>query len=263
MQNIFYQKKIKKSKRPIIILGDNIFNRNDSYAILELVYKMCIKFPFIQTKNKNLIWNGYNVLHNASSRVGALDLNFISSKSNFNLDKVYSLSEKKELDLVYLLGADEIDTKKLKNSFVIYQGHHGGYGAKNADIILPGCAFTEKNATFVNLEGRVQNTLKACNPPGEAKEDWKIIVALAKKFNKKFNYFNIDDVRNRLRKVNSRVFSSLNKDIRNNFMKFGKKGKISDIPFDLSVSNFYSNDVISKSSKIMQQCSNQICNKNL
>jgi NADH-quinone oxidoreductase subunit G len=105
--------------------------------------------------------------------------------------------------------------------------------------------------------------LKACNPPGEAKEDWKIIVALAKKFNKKFNYFNIDDVRNRLRKVNSRVFSSLNKDIRNNFMKFGKKGKISDIPFDLSVSNFYSNDVISKSSKIMQQCSNQICNKNL
>ena len=259
----FLSKKIRKSKKPIIILGDNIFNRKDAEAILGLVYRMCIKFPIIQKQKNDIIWNGYNILHHAASRVGALDLNFISSKPDFNLDKIYSLSKKKELDLVYLLGADEIETKKLENSFVIYQGHHGGYGSKNADIILPGSAFTEKNATFINLEGRLQQTFKSCNPPGEAKEDWKIIVALGKRFNTKFNYFSVEDVKNRLRKVNPIVFSSVNTIIKNKFLKFGKKRNISNLPFDLPITNFYLNDVISKSSKIMKKCSDEINNKNL
>lgn len=159
-----------------------------------------------------------------------------------------------------MLGADEIDTTKLKNSFIIYQGHHGGYGSKNADIILPGSAFTEKNSTFVNLEGRPQNTFKCCNPPGDAKEDWKIINAIAKKFNTKFNYFTIDDVRNRLQTENSNVFSSVNKIIKNKFKKFGKKGNILNTPFDIPVTNFYLNDVISKSSKIMRKCADKINN---
>ena len=150
-----------------------------------------------------------------------------------------------------------------KNSFVIYQGHHGGYGSKNADIILPGSAFTEKNATFINLEGRLQQTFKSCNSPGEAKEDWKIIVALGKRFNTKFNYFSVEDVKNRLRKVNPIVFSSVNTIIKNKFLKFGKKRNISNLPFDLPITNFYLNDVISKSSKIMKKCSDEINNKNL
>ena len=256
----YISKKIRKSKKPLIIVGDNIFNRQDSMAILEIISRLCVKFPFIQTKKEDITWNGYNVLHHAASRVGALDLNFISSKPDFNLDKIYSLSEKKKLDIIYLLGADEIDTTKLKNSFIIYQGHHGGYGSKNADIILPGSAFTEKNSTFVNLEGRPQNTFKCCNPPGDAKEDWKIINAIAKKFNTKFNYFTIDDVRNRLQTENSNVFSSVNKIIKNKFKKFGKKGNILNTPFDIPVTNFYLNDVISKSSKIMRKCADKINN---
>ena len=61
-----------------------------------------------------------------------------------------------EIDVVYLLGADEIDTSRLGNAFVIYQGHHGDAGAHRADVILPGAAYTEKDATWVNTEGRVQ-----------------------------------------------------------------------------------------------------------
>lgn len=44
-----------------------------------------------------------------------------------------------------------------------------------ADIVLPGAAYTEKRATYVNAEGRAQQTLPAVTPPGKAKEDWKII----------------------------------------------------------------------------------------
>ncbi len=48
-----------------------------------------------------------------------------------------------------------------------------------ADVILPGAAYTEKNATFVNTEGRAQMTQVAVTAPGMAREDWKIIRALS------------------------------------------------------------------------------------
>ena len=61
------------------------------------------------------------------------------------------------VDLLWLLGADEFDTARIgANTFVVYQGHHGDRGAARADVILPGAAYTEKNGTYVNTEGRVQ-----------------------------------------------------------------------------------------------------------
>ena len=61
-----------------------------------------------------------------------------------------------EIELLYLLGADEIDTDDLGSAFVVYQGHHGDRGAARADVILPGAAYTEKDGIYVNTEGRVQ-----------------------------------------------------------------------------------------------------------
>ena len=84
-----------------------------------------------------------------------------------------------KLDIVYLLGADEIDMERLGDAFVIYQGSHGDRGAHRADVILPGAAYTEKDATYVNTEGRAQMTARAVFPPGEAREDWKIVRALS------------------------------------------------------------------------------------
>lgn len=48
-----------------------------------------------------------------------------------------------------------------------------------ADIVLPGAAYTEKQATYVNMEGRSQQTNAAVTPPGLAREDWKILRALS------------------------------------------------------------------------------------
>lgn len=48
-----------------------------------------------------------------------------------------------------------------------------------ADIILPGAAYTEKCGTYVNTEGRAQQTKVAVTPPGAAREDWKIIRVLS------------------------------------------------------------------------------------
>ena len=180
---------------------------------------MCIKFSVIQRKKNKIVWNGFNCLHYAASRVGALDLKFYSKNHNFSLDKLYSLSNQNKLELIYLLGVDQIDVKKLTNSFIIYQGHHGDFGAEYSDVVLPGSTYSEKNATYVNTEGRVQTTFKACNPPGLAKEDWKIIVSIGKKLGKKFNYYNIEDVRKKLIKENSIFFFIAKKKYRKQIFK--------------------------------------------
>ena len=95
---------------------------------------------------------------------------------------------KAQLDVLYLLGADEIDMNALGKAFVIYQGSHGDAGAQRADVILPGSAYTEKSATYVNVEGRAQMTARAAFPPGDAKEDWAIVRALSAHVGHKLPY---------------------------------------------------------------------------
>jgi len=71
------------------------------------------------------------------------------------------------LELVFLLGADEIEIAP--GAFVVYIGTHGDRGAHRADVILPGAAYPEKSATYVNTEGRVQMATRASFPPGDAR----------------------------------------------------------------------------------------------
>ncbi len=114
-------------------------------------------------------WNGFNVLHTAAARVGALDLGFLPGSGGRDIGGILTGAKAGDIEVVYLLGADEIDTDAVGKAFVIYQGHHGDAGAHRADVILPGAAYTEKNGTYVNTEGRVQRTQLAVFPPGEAK----------------------------------------------------------------------------------------------
>lgn len=98
---------------------------------------------------------------------------------------------------MYLLNADDFGELPTEDTFVIYQGHHGDRGANKADVILPGCAYSEKDATYINTEGRVQRTKRAVGPPGDAREDWKIIRALSEVLGKNVGYNTVKDVRNR------------------------------------------------------------------
>jgi NADH-quinone oxidoreductase subunit G len=117
-------------------------------------------------------WNGYNVLHTAAARTGGLMLGYALPGG------MTSLAEKAP-KLLFLLGADEADLSPFAKSFKVYLGHHGDRGAAEADVILPGAAYTEKHGIYVNLEGRVQYSEKAVDPPGDAREDWAILRALS------------------------------------------------------------------------------------
>ena len=111
--------------------------------------------------------------------------------------------------VLYLLGADEglVRRENLKETFIVYQGHHGDQGAEIANVILPGAAYTEKSATYVNTEGRAQRTQYVVAPPGKAKEDWQIIRALSEVFGSPLAYDNINDLRARMADVSPTLTS--------------------------------------------------------
>ena len=117
-------------------------------------------------------WNGFNVLHTSAARMGALMLGFAQPGGIADIART-------DPRLVLSLGADGLDWAQFGNALKVYIGHHGDTGAHGADIILPGAAYTEKDGTFVNTEGRVQFAEKAVFAPGDAREDWTILRALA------------------------------------------------------------------------------------
>jgi NADH-quinone oxidoreductase subunit G len=162
---------LRQAKRPMVLIGTAAAARPDGQAVLGLAAKVALQ----AMQGKEPGWNAFNVLHAAAGRVAGLDLGFVPAEGGRDLAQML----KGELKVVYLLGADEIDTTRLGSAFVIYQGSHGDAGAHRADVILPGAAYTEKSGTYVNTEGRAQMTAKATFPPGEAREDWAIVRALS------------------------------------------------------------------------------------
>ena len=169
-----FLKKLEGAGRPILMVGQAALARTDGAAVLALAAKAAMTMGAIKPG-----WNGFNILHHAAARVGGLDIGFVPDDGGLDVEGMLDAASAGKLDVVYLLGADQIDMERLGNAFVIYQGSHGEQGAHRADVILPGAAYTEKSAIYVNTEGRPQMTARAVFPPGEAREDWKIIRALS------------------------------------------------------------------------------------
>ncbi|HJN26228.1 MAG TPA: NADH-quinone oxidoreductase subunit NuoG, partial [Rhodospirillales bacterium] len=114
-----FAKVLEKARNPMLILGQGALTRSDGAAVLALARQIAEDNGMISDD-----WNGFNVLHTAAARVGGLDLGLTTGDVGSILDGCGSGS----VEVVYLLGADEIDTNKLGKAFVIYQGHHGDAG---------------------------------------------------------------------------------------------------------------------------------------
>jgi len=239
-----FAEKLKAAKNPLIIAGMGALAREDGAAVLAMARSLA-------TVRDD--WNGFAVLHTAAARVGGLDLGLVPGAGGKDVAGILAGTASKEIDVVYLLAADEIDMSKLGKAFVIYQGHHGDAGANRADVILPGAAYTEKPGTYVNTEGRVQQGQRASYPPGDAREDWAILRALSERLGKPLPYDMIDQVRARLIAVN-KSFAALDQQAPGAWGDFGKAGTTGDAPFVSPVANFYMTDPISRASKTMADC---------
>jgi len=249
-----FSKILEAAEKPIIIVGYGALTRRDGAAILNNISEICQKFGVVKEG-----WNGFNVLHKVASRVGGLDIGFVPQKGGKDVADILAGIGQEAIEILYLLGADEIDMSVLnksgknKSSFVIYQGHHGDAGAHNADVILPGSAYTEKNATYVNLEGRVQRTKLAVFPPGEAREDWKILNELSARLGVGKNYQNIEQLRSKIEQEipHFAIVSEIAPAV---WGKFSAKNRMSKEPFEETIENFYMTDPISRSSMTMAKC---------
>jgi len=234
------------AKKPVIIVGQGALARADGAAVLAAAWKLAAQVGALTPE-----WHGFNVLHTAAARVGALDVGFASGKT---LAQMLGGG----VDVLWLLGADEFDTAAIgPNTFVIYQGHHGDAGAARADVILPGVAYTEKEGTYVNTEGRVQRGALAVFGPGEAREDWKIIRAFSAMIDKPLPYDTLEQVRARLVAVNP-VFDRVD-----HLPRFGCSDltgpagdaqALSSVPFTAKIANYYMTDPISRASATMAAC---------
>merc|ERR1712002_894673 len=201
-------------------------------------------------------WAVLNVLHRVASQVAALDLGYKSGVAEARDAKP---------KVLWLLGADsEALTRDdiPEDCFVIYQGHHGDAGAAIADCVLPGAAYTEKQGTYVNMEGRAQQTYPALVPPGEARVDWKIIRAISEVLGEKLPYDKITEVRKRMAEVAPNLTRYGNVEEANFFslsakMADGVKARLSETPISVArqeLEDFYLTDSISRASPTMARC---------
>ncbi|XP_022916675.1 NADH-ubiquinone oxidoreductase 75 kDa subunit, mitochondrial [Onthophagus taurus] len=246
-----FARKLQNAKKPVIIVGSETLKRKDGVAILAALQALGAQ----SKADKN--WKVVNVLHKVASQVAALDVGYAAGVSKIRSNP--------NLKVLFLLGADDksIDRSDLpKDCFVIYQGHHGDYGATIADAVLPGAAYTEKQATYVNTEGRAQQTLLAVSPPGQAREDWKIIRALSEFVGVKLPYDSLEEIRYRLEEVSPHLVRYGTAEDANFFkqaLEMNKKiqNKIDNSPLDVEqkkLEDFYMTDSISRASSTMAKC---------
>ncbi len=243
---------LEKAKKPMLIVGAGLLARSDGAVLQGLTRAIAEKYNMLQPD-----WNGYNVLQLAASRVGGLDMGFLPQAGGMATRKMLEGAQSGQIEALYLLGADEIDTTRLGKCFVIYQGHHGDRAAHRADVILPGAAYTEKTALYVNTEGRPQLARQACFPPGEAREDWKIIRALAGALGKNLPYDHHAELQTRMVSAVP-VWQRLGAMTPAAWAPFGQAGVPDVAPFGRVVENFYLTNAICRASPTMAQCTAEL-----
>ncbi|WP_367364561.1 NADH-quinone oxidoreductase subunit NuoG [Candidatus Tisiphia endosymbiont of Nedyus quadrimaculatus] len=243
-----FAKELEHAKNPVIIIGDGVYSRDDGYAILTLIHQMVDKYKIVRDD-----WNGFNILHNHASMVGSLDIGFSPKNGGNGVSEILQKAERGEIKFVYLLGSDEIDMNKIKSSFVVYQGHHGDNGANVADVIFPASSYTEKDATYVNFEGRPQYGKAATHPVGQAKEDWVIIKNLANSLGLNLGMNNLDEIRNRLA-AEFPVFANISEIMSCDFIKFTSLDNLLKSDIVTKPINYYMTDSISRASVTMAKC---------
>jgi NADH-quinone oxidoreductase subunit G len=239
---------LKAAKNPIVLVGAGAAARHDGAAVLALAAKLALDFGVVKDG-----WNGFGVLHNAASRVGALDIGFAAGAGGLSAAEMTTFGT---LDVLFLLGADEI--KVPDGTFVVYIGTHGDRGAHRADVILPGAAYTEKQGLYVNTEGRVQMANRAAFPPGEAREDWAIVRALSDVLGKKLPYDSLAALRQAIYKAAphlmrvDQIEAGNAADIKT---IAGKGGSVEKAPFKAAMEDFYLTNPIARASATMAECS--------
>jgi NADH-quinone oxidoreductase subunit G len=245
-----FAKTLSTAEKPIVLLGLGATSRADGAAISALTKEVAKACGAVKEG-----WNGYGLLQTAGGAVGALDIGFVPGPTAVPLEG---------LEVVYLMGADEVAFEQLDaDAFVIYQGHHGDSGASAANLVLPGCAYTEKSATYVSTEGRTQRAARAIDAPGDAREDWSILVALSMMLSKPLPFASLGDVRERMVAIaphlagaSGGTIEAASAELSSLSLAYAPDAttSVSSAPLVTAMANFYMSDPVSRASATMAKC---------
>ncbi len=243
-----FVEKLKSAKNPLIIIGQGALARADGAAVLAAAAKLAVSVGAISEE-----WNGFSVLHTAAARVGGLDIGFVPGEGGVAAAEMVT-----SMDVLFLLGADEIDLSNKGAKFTVYIGSHGDHGAMNADVILPGAAYTEKSGIWVNTEGRVQVGNRAGFAPGEAREDWAILRALSDVLGKKLPFDSLSALRGQLYVAHPHL-AETDEIVAGNGADVealaARAGSLNKSAFASPVKDFYLTNPIARASAVMAECS--------
>ena len=254
-----FLEKIKKSNNPMIIIGSGY----SSYATEEDIRSL-----FTFAKNNNVIndkKNNLSFLSPYASRVGQLLLGNTQNIEFQPMNFLESQFKNGSYDFLFSFNSEDVSNPIFKDSFKVYLGHHGDIGAMSADLILPTPLYTEKNSTYINVEGRPQEAFRCHNPIGDSKEEWSILKKISDLMGYKNDFNTFNDVRSELLKefkFNFELNTIINFDIK---IDIQDTTNFSSSSFHYPINNFYFSDIISKNSKIMAKCveENMITDQNI
>ena len=232
---------MKAATRPAVIIGGAALAKGALGAAL----KLADKFKLVRDG-----WNGFNVLHMSAARMGSLMLDFTVPGGMADIAAA-------KPKVVISLGADEMNHEPFADALKVYVGHHGDKGAHAADVILPAASYAEKDGTYVNTEGRVQFAEKAVFAPGDAREDWTILRALADALGVSVGF----DSFAQLQAAMIAEVPALGEEGLANYGALPKadskakaEGSISAYP----IKDFYLTNAIARASAVMQRCSAEL-----
>ncbi|MCL2567236.1 MAG: NADH-quinone oxidoreductase subunit NuoG [Alphaproteobacteria bacterium] len=240
-------KKLKSSKKPMIILGQGAFYGNDAAEVISLAKAVAVKYNMIQKD-----WNGYNVLNTSTGMLSALEAGFVSQDKKVDTNSIIEAMKARNIKFLWLNNVDNINFDSIpQDVFVVYQGHHGDKGAARADVVLSSNLWLEQNGTYVNIEGRFQRAYKAVPSVGESKESWKIIRKLAEYINVDLHVETFEDLRNQIAAANPNFNAEFSAASFNNNSAAvpSLAGEIKSV-----IENYYRTDIISKNSVKMAEC---------
>ncbi|MFH4983707.1 hypothetical protein AB6A40_010416 [Gnathostoma spinigerum] len=247
-----FSKVMAGAKKPMIILGSHALKGKSGPRIFSKILQMAERLHLHSAEKERKI---VNILHHSASEVGALDLGYKAGVSAI-------VDAPQKMKLLYMLGADEnaITRDKLDpHAFIIYQGHNGDAGAEMADIVIPGAAYTEKDGTYVNTEGRSQKGYPAVAPPGDARHDWKIIRAISEVAGKKLPYDTLPEIRVRLSEIAPHLtrYGDVEESLfLEQVSQLVEKGMVDEdiIPPQLELEHFWMTNSVTRASPTMAEC---------
>lgn len=247
---------LRNAKNPMILIGEQAITGDDGIAVINLCKKIANQFNMIRED-----WNGFNFIAQNTGLINGLELDFTTSGG---IESIYEKITNSDIKLTFLMGVDDaIDFNKIKNSFIVYFGSNGDKGANNADIILPTPAYTEKEAIFVNIEGRPQKTKKATHPLGDALDEFAIINIIASKLNVDLDFNDINSIRSKIQQYKNHLID-INNIMAANWLTSNNNIIEQDIingNINISDYNFYLTNAIARSSKTLNRCANLINNQ--